>query len=310
MAQQGTQGAKWSRDGNFITFAAQADGDDWEVFVMRSDGESVRQLTHNDHTDLQPTFSNDGTVIYFSSAQDRGEGQPLDWDIVKISTNGGEPERVFGEPGFNEYHPAELPDGRIAYSRRPIHDPYDSDLMVWDPRAQRTSYLVDERPIAPRSGLFEIKVTAPATGNRFLFNSRRNGHNEIFSAKLDGTDIVQLTAAFRNDPDSWFGNAAPSVSSDGRYFIAWTDQPAPKPADGGPEGYLVYKIYDRETGQSRYLPKKDVHRLMAYPGLSPDGSKIAFSAAIQPSGRTGPWGIFVQDVATGEVMELWRQPER
>lgn len=306
-AQQGVAGPKWSRDGNLITFSAKEDGTDWEIFVIRPNGTSIRQLTKNDITDIEPTFSNDGRTIYFASAQDRGEDQRKDWDIAKVSPNGGATTRLFGDPGFTEYHPEPLPDGRIAYSRRPLDDPYDSDLWAWDPKTQATSYLIDEAPIFPKQGLFEIKVTAPVNGDRFLFSSRRNGHNEIFSASLSGKNIEQLTASFRNDPDSWLGNASPSVSADGRYFAVWTDQPAPKPAMGDPEGYIVHKLYDRVTGESRYLPKKDLHRFMVYPALSPDGSKVAFGATINVGGPSGPWGIFVQDVATGEVREIWRQ---
>lgn len=306
-AQQGVAGPKWSRDGNLITFSAKEDGTDWEIFVIRPDGTGIRQLTKNDITDIEPSFSNDGSAIYFASTQDRGEDQRKDWDIAKISPIGGAVTHLFGDPGFSEYHPAPLPDGRIAYSRRPLDDPYDSDIRVWDPKTQESSYLIDETPIVPKQGLFEIKVTAPEFGDRFLFSSRRNGHNEIFSASLDGKNIEQLTASFRTDPDSWLGNASPSVSADGRYFVVWTDQPAPKPATGDPEGYIVHKLYDRVTGESRYLPKKDLHRFMVYPALSPDGSRVAFGATINVGGPSGPWGIFVQDVATGEVREIWRQ---
>jgi len=307
LAQQGVAGPKWSRDGNLITFAAIEGGTDWEIFVIRSDGTGVRQLTRNEFSDIYPSFSNDGSTIYFASTQDRGENQRNDMDIAKISPNGGAMARVFGSPGFTELHPAELPDGRIAYSRRPVDEPYEPDLRVWDPETKESSYLIEESPIDSKQGLFEIKVTAPASGDRFLFNSKRNGHFEVFSASLDGKDIEQLTASFRKDPDNWLGKAAPSVSADGRYFVVWTDQPAPKPAMGDPEGYIVHEFYDRATGESRYLPKKDLHRFMAFPGLSPDGSKVAFAATINVGGPSGPWGVFVQDVETGDVREIWRQ---
>jgi Tol biopolymer transport system component len=306
LAQQGVAGPKWSRDGNFITFAAIEGGTDFEIFVIRSNGTGVRQLTRNDFTDISPSFSNDGSTIYFAAAQDRGEHQLNDRDIAKISPDGGAIEHVFGNPGFSEGHPAELPDGRIAYTRRPVGEPYDPDLRVWDPETEKSSYLIEESPIESKQGLWEINVTAPSSGDWFLFSSKRNGHFEVFSASLDGRDIEQLTASFRKDPDNWLGNAAPSVSADGRYFVVWTDQPAPK-ATGDPEGYIVHSLYDRETGQSRYLPKQDIHRFMAFPGLSPDGSKVTFAATINVGGPAGPWGLFVQDVATGDVREVWRQ---
>jgi len=89
LAQQGVAGPKWSRDGNLITFAALEGGTDWEVFAIRSDGTGVRQLTRNEFTDIYPSFSNDGSTIYFASTQDRGENQRNDLDIAKISPNGG-----------------------------------------------------------------------------------------------------------------------------------------------------------------------------------------------------------------------------
>jgi Tol biopolymer transport system component len=65
-------------------------------------------------------------------------------------------------------------------------------------------------------------------------------------------------------------------------------------------------VLDRETGEVRELPKTNQRAFLGYPGLSPDGSQVAFASAVG-NDPTSLWALYVQDVATGEARELWRQ---
>lgn len=304
-AQQGTQGPKWSPDGKKITFAARGiDGEDWEIFIVDADGRNFRQLTKNDYTDIQPTFSNDGSVIYYTAQMDETGVRGRDWNIASIEIEGGDAQFAFGERGLNEYHPKMLPNGKVAFSQRRRSDPYDSDFRQWDPITDAITYLIDEPSMTTRTGLFEIKVTAPAAGEEIFFSSRRSGRHEVYSANIDGGNVRQISASFRPvaEPD-WLGNAAPSISADGRYLVYWSDQIAPEPF-----GFMSYVVLDRETGEVIHLPKENNNINSAFPAMRPDGSKIAYPGALgeDPSGL---WGIFVQDIKSGETELIWRQSD-
>ena len=53
----------WSPDGNWITFTgytdvANRDQNSCEIFIMRTDGSDIRQLTDNTYCDYQPRWGN------------------------------------------------------------------------------------------------------------------------------------------------------------------------------------------------------------------------------------------------------------
>ena len=63
------QNPRWSPDGRFLIFSALKDNRNSDIFVIRTDGEMLTQLTTNESTDAQPYWTSDG-YIYFTS--DRG----------------------------------------------------------------------------------------------------------------------------------------------------------------------------------------------------------------------------------------------
>jgi Tol biopolymer transport system component len=70
----------WSPDGTRIAFLSDRDGD-LEVYTMRPNGSSVRQLTSNDGIEFQPNWSPDGRQITFTSDRtDSAEVYVMDAD--------------------------------------------------------------------------------------------------------------------------------------------------------------------------------------------------------------------------------------
>jgi Tol biopolymer transport system component len=59
-----------SPDGQTIAMQAAPGTKDWEIYVMRSDGTGLKQLTDNRAQDQLPTWSPDGTKIAFTSERD------------------------------------------------------------------------------------------------------------------------------------------------------------------------------------------------------------------------------------------------
>ena len=70
----------WSPDGRRIAFLSDRDGD-LEVYTMRPNGSSVRQLTSNEGIEFQPNWSPDGRRITFTSDRtDSAEVYVMDAD--------------------------------------------------------------------------------------------------------------------------------------------------------------------------------------------------------------------------------------
>jgi Tol biopolymer transport system component len=80
-----------------------------EVYIMKADGTSVRQLTSNGAANFCPTFTADGSRILFAS--NMGPAGSREFDLYLVDKKGGEPERITTAPGFDAF-PHFSGDGR------------------------------------------------------------------------------------------------------------------------------------------------------------------------------------------------------
>lgn len=87
-----TDGAPaWSPDGRYIAFHSYRD-DNWNLYVMGSDGTGLVQLTDAQATDCVPQWSPDGRYLAFRS--DRGG----DWGLWVVPSSGGPLLRLLDAP--------------------------------------------------------------------------------------------------------------------------------------------------------------------------------------------------------------------
>jgi Tol biopolymer transport system component/DNA-binding winged helix-turn-helix (wHTH) protein len=84
---------RWSADGRRLAFDAFEKGSGWDVWVVEASGGSLRQLTHGPADNVVPSWSRDGSSIYFSSKR---SGRPEIWrtpadggTAVQVTRNGG-----------------------------------------------------------------------------------------------------------------------------------------------------------------------------------------------------------------------------
>ncbi len=109
----------YSSDGQFIVFTSDrtfnpyietnkaSQYNNYEIYMMNSDGTNPRRLTVNDFNDAYPSFSPDGTQIIYTGR-----------DIRIMNRDGSHLRQLLNNYGSETIW---LPDGRIAYESAGIH---------------------------------------------------------------------------------------------------------------------------------------------------------------------------------------------
>ena len=95
----------WSPDGRRIAFVSDRDSD-LEVYTMRPNGSSVRQLTFNDASEFRPNWSPDSRMITFTSRRDG------DAEVYVMRADGTNQTNVTANPAGDEGVSAWSPDGQ------------------------------------------------------------------------------------------------------------------------------------------------------------------------------------------------------
>ncbi len=127
-------------------------------------------------------------------------------------------------------------------------------------------------------------VTSPLFG-KIVFHSTRDGNNEIYKMKSDGSNQTRLT--FNEVSDAY-----PVWSPDGRQIAFQSDR------DGNDEIYVM----DADGNNQRNLtnhPASD-----SFADWSPDGSRIIFYSGREVDGRIRPNRLFVMDSDGTDVKPL------
>jgi len=97
---------RWSPDGRRIAFDSNAEGGEFDIWVIGVDGGKPVRMTTHPANDGDPSWSHDGRWIYFDSVR-TGEQQ-----VWKMPADGGEAIQLTRDGG---YAPLESPDGRFLY---------------------------------------------------------------------------------------------------------------------------------------------------------------------------------------------------
>ena len=98
---------KWSPDGKRIAFASTRDDPEVvrsDIFVMNADGTGLRNLTRHPGEDFNPSWSVDGTTIFFTSLRS-GTAQ-----LFAVDVAGGRTQRITN----NQSHDMEQAPGPVA----------------------------------------------------------------------------------------------------------------------------------------------------------------------------------------------------
>jgi Tol biopolymer transport system component/DNA-binding winged helix-turn-helix (wHTH) protein len=97
---------RWSPDGRWLAFDAFEKDSGWDVWVVEASGSSPRQLTHGPADNVIPSWSRDGSSIYFASKR---SGR---FEIWRMPAGGGTAVQVTHTGGFVAL---ESTDGKTLY---------------------------------------------------------------------------------------------------------------------------------------------------------------------------------------------------
>ena len=263
-----------SPDGTGLAFARGPEGSVHDIYVMKLPDGKPQRLTFDGRLILGLTWSPDGSEVVFSSNR---SGSISLW---RVPLKGGVAEH---EPagGDDAYSPSIARQGnRLVYS----HGSATWSILATNLDGKGSEI---ETEVLTSSEQDSSPHVSPA-GDRIAFQSWRSGLQEIWTARIDGSNPIQLT-------NGGASAGSPSWSSDGRQ-IAF---------DARVDPFAHIYVIDANGGTPRPITHGNYNDIV--PSWSRDDRWIYFGSI-----RSGSWQIWktpsdgsgaAQQVTTGGGIE-------
>ncbi len=220
--------------------------ENWDIYVMNTDGSDPVQLTTDPADDLHPAWSPDGSRIAFTSDRDGNE------NIFVMNADGSELTRLTTSEG-DDAHPAWSPDGtKIAFSSD-RDDEDGTEIYTINPDGSEVTRITD-------AGGHSREPAWSPDGTRIAYTATSGGQdNEIFVITLGEAEGVNLTDTSGDDE-------RPDWSPDGSRIVFVTNRE-------GNENIFVMNADGSDQSRRTSEDEDDNH-----PAWSPDGRYIIFSS--------------------------------
>jgi Tol biopolymer transport system component len=313
----------WSPDGQRIAFSSDRDSkktkfnfatlQSTEIYLVRTDGSGLREVTRRDAIAGGPAWSTDGKRILYHEAEldilgpQRGASQIVS---IELATN---ERQVLTDGGGEKWSPRWIAGDRVAYvSRGPgggvefVGGPKgargDMRSPAWSADGRRMVFHRDVetrwppvRPGPSRDPSFRLVRTGifpsySPTGDRLVVNDERAGilHNSILVMNPDGSQRSKLFG----DPErsalapAWSPRGDRIATGVGRFF----------PGVQGPSTADI-AVMSVDGKDVRILTDGSANH--GFPSWSPDGRQLVFRLAGKELS-----GLVIVDVATGVLKTL------
>jgi len=208
----------WSPDGRWFSFVSCPDGAP-DIYVIKSDGSSLINLTRNPAADRAFTWAPDGRRLAFASDRDGNEEIYLldvqavlqgkqDTGLIRLTDN----PTVDTPAGWS-------PDGARL-------------LFFSDRDGNPDVYVMEIHTLTGASGLGQTRLTTdpaldyyPAwspTGQWIAFVSKRDGNHELYIMAPDGSGQRNLTASPATDAQFWWSPDGAQIAVSSMQAETWS----------------------------------------------------------------------------------------
>ncbi len=239
----------FSPDGRRLAFARWSNPEGADIYVQDLNGGEARRLLADGTVISGLAWTPDGRALIFSSARSGLR------TLLKVSLSGGDVEPVPGA-GENAFSPAVSPHGRLlAYTKAHFN------VNIWRIRIGPSGGGTGRATKLISGASEQDDSELSPDGQRITYKSDASGYFEIWVAKADGSDALQLTSL-----RSFSGT--PRWSPDGRWiafdsrpgaqsgvFVIGAEGGAPPPRDSPGDGRFCAKLVARR-GVTLLLPKQ------------------------------------------------------
>jgi Tol biopolymer transport system component len=190
-----------SPDGKLILFQSNRD-DNWEIYVMGTDGKHAKRLTNNPARDEGPVFSPDGQTIAFTSTRDDTIHTHLE-DLVReiyLNTLSGEADRrltdnpgddwapVFARAGGRIMFLSDRSDLRAVPTSEKNSNVYQ--MMIGDNQIRQVTDSVDRKALGDYAmGAKDIYYSSNSSGNFDIYVKRLSNKPAKKLIATEGEDV-------------------------------------------------------------------------------------------------------------------------
>ena len=243
----------FSPDGRLIATESGKNRERRQIYKMNADGSDHAPLTAMEAYQGYPTWSTDGSKIFFDSTMDGG-------GIYSINVDGSDLKKVT-DKGMGSFINV-APDGsKILFTGMKAGEE-KPHLYTMDMKGNNWVKITDTKfeEIAPTWNPASFKGAPTNNGKiqKIVFHSNRDGNSEIYSIHADGTNERRLT-------ENNYYDGFPSWSPDGSEILFQSDR----------SGEAAIYVMDADGSHIQQIPNTQGGN---YAKWSPDGSKIAFFA--------------------------------
>ncbi|WP_273266813.1 DPP IV N-terminal domain-containing protein [Flexistipes sinusarabici] len=176
-----------SPDEKWIAYSQKNDNN-WDIFVISSEGGSPIRLTTSENMDTNPQWSPDGTIIAYKTAPVSGDYNLTTQNFIQFDKNNGELEKIYHWEGVQSIQMSDWrPDGTgIAYTAEIVRY-IDGNPLITYAAVYSDVVLKEDKTVA-----YPVMLSENTLGDRGAVFSPVADKIAYWSWEADGTSAIRI----------------------------------------------------------------------------------------------------------------------